>query len=68
MFGYTRDGGYSGTALLHRDMSQFKPRLTYYWRDDTVGLDGEIYDSRLGLIPARWNANAVDWPDMPETG
>lgn len=44
MFGYTRDGGYSDGALLHRDVSRYKPRLTYDWRDDTVRLDGMVYD------------------------
>jgi N-methylhydantoinase A/oxoprolinase/acetone carboxylase beta subunit/tetratricopeptide (TPR) repeat protein len=46
MFGYTRDGGYSVDALLHRDTSRFKPRLSYDWRDDTVRLDGKVYDGR----------------------
>jgi N-methylhydantoinase A/oxoprolinase/acetone carboxylase beta subunit/tetratricopeptide (TPR) repeat protein len=52
MFGYTRDGGYSEDALLHRDISRFKPRLTYDWRDDIVRLDGEIYDGRPSGIDA----------------
>jgi N-methylhydantoinase A/oxoprolinase/acetone carboxylase beta subunit/tetratricopeptide (TPR) repeat protein len=52
MFGYTRDGGYSDDALLHRDVSRFKPRLTYDWRDDTIRLDGEIYDGRSAGINA----------------
>jgi N-methylhydantoinase A/oxoprolinase/acetone carboxylase beta subunit len=46
MFGYTRDGGYSDDALLHRDVSRYKPRLTYDWRDDVVRLNGEVYDGR----------------------
>ena len=50
MFGYTRDGGYSEDALLHRDVSRFKPRLSYDWRDDTVRLDGKVYDGRASGI------------------
>ena len=52
MFGYTRDGGYSQDALLHRDVSRFKPRLSYDWRDDTVRLDGKVYDGRPSGISA----------------
>ncbi len=44
MFGYDQDGGYTENALLHRDVSRFKPRLSYDWRDDTVRLDGIVYD------------------------
>jgi len=44
LFGYDLDGGYSETALLHRDVSRFKPRLTYDWRDDTLRMDGMVYD------------------------
>ena len=52
MFGYTRDGGYSDDALLHRDVSRFKGRLNYDWRDDSVRLDGKLYDGGVSGISA----------------
>jgi N-methylhydantoinase A/oxoprolinase/acetone carboxylase beta subunit len=52
MFGYTRDGGYSDEGLLHRDVSRFKPRLNYDWRDDIVRIDGELYDGGVSGIDA----------------
>ncbi len=56
LFGYTRDGGYGDGALLHRDVSRFKSRLTYDWRDDTLRLDGRIFDglaADTGALAAR---------------
>ncbi len=46
LFGYARDGGYTGGAMLHRNVSRFRARLTYDWRDDTLRLDGRIFDGR----------------------
>jgi Flp pilus assembly protein TadD len=53
LFGFTRDGGYLETAPLHRDVTGLKPRLAYDWRDDTLRLDGVVFDGRDASVVAR---------------